>query len=62
MIPRKFDTELLEVFDIKLKNFSLLTILPDTQAKMKKHLASERTLDENNCVPFHAEEWKTRWI
>ena len=52
VIPRKFDVELLDVFDVKLSNFILVTVMPETYANMNIHLVRERSL-ENDERDFH---------
>ena len=52
VIPRKFDVELFDVFDVKLSNFSLVTVMPETYAKMNIYSARERAL-ENDEHDFH---------
>ena len=58
LIPLTFDLQLLETFDVRLGNFSLLTVLPETLAKMKINLSSERALEDDErdfhiiIVPF----------
>ena len=46
MIPKKYSTFMKDVFDVQLGNFSVLTLLPDTQRDMTIYLPGERPLEE----------------
>ena len=46
MIPKKYSTLMKDVFDVQLGNFSVLTLLPDTQRDMTIYLPGERPLEE----------------
>ena len=46
MIPKKYSTFMKDVFDVQLGNFSVLTLLPDTQREMTIYLPGERPLEE----------------
>ena len=46
MIPKKYSTFMKDVFDVQLGNFSVLTLLPDTQREMTIYLPGERPLKE----------------
>ena len=52
IIPQKFDLDLLKTFDVRLGNFSPLYVLPETRAKLKINLPSERNL-EDDMHDFH---------